>query len=120
MEGWMISLALVLVGMISTFAVVKHMVSKHEAAIINHDRKLEKHGDDLVALNTKAESAVTMKDVSQEFVRKEMFNQFQQHTDARFDDLKNFMHEEMSSQKEDIKLIRKALLEVLAHVKTSN
>lgn len=115
----MISIVVLLVTLVSTFAIVKHMVSKHEAAIINHDNKLEKHGDDLVALNTKAETAVTMKDVSQEFVRKEMFYQFQQHTDARFDDLKSFMHEEMSSQKDDIKLIRKALLEVLAHVKTS-
>lgn len=119
MEGWMISLGIGIITFISIFAVLKHTVGKHEAAINNHDRKLEKHGDDLVALNTKAESAVTMKDVSEEFVRKEMFLQFQSHTDGRFDDLKNFMHEEMSFQKEDIKAIRKALLEVLAHVKTS-
>lgn len=115
----MVSLAIGMVTFISIFAVLKHTVSKHEAAINNHDRKLEKHGDDLVALNTKAESAVTMKDVSEEFVRKEMFLQFQLHTDGRFDDLKSFMREEMDSQKQETKLIQKAMLEILAHVKTS-
>lgn len=119
MESWMISLITVVVALISSASIVRYMVGKHEAAIKNHDNKLEKHGDDLVALNTKAESAVTMKDVSEEFVRKEMFYQFQQHTDARFDDLKIFMREEMLSQKEDTKMMQKALLEVLAHVKTS-
>ncbi len=119
MESWVIQLLVLLGTVVSIFAVVKTTVSKHEAAIRNHDVKLEKHGDDLIALNTKSESAVTMKDVSEEFVRKEMFQQFQQHTDGRFDDLKSFMKSEMLAHKEDSQLIQKALLEVLAHVKAS-
>lgn len=120
MEGWVISVAGIFATVIASAAVVKYMVNRHEQILKTHDERLDKHGDDLVVLNTKSKEAMTMKDVSEEFVRKEMFYQFQKHTDARFDDLKNFMHEEMASQKDDIKLIRKALMEVLARIKSSN
>jgi hypothetical protein len=64
--------------------------------------KLEKHGDDLVELNTKSKLGVTAEFVDSKYVSKELFRQFEKHMDDRFDDM---------SKKQDIILdeIRKQI-----------
>ena len=47
--------------------------------------RLDTHGDDLVRLNTKAELAITAKEVDEKYLSKEMFRQFEKHMDNRFD-----------------------------------
>jgi hypothetical protein len=48
---------------------------------------LDKHGDDIVKLNTQSELAMTTKDVDDKYVSKELFRQFEKHMDKRFDSL---------------------------------
>lgn len=73
---------------VGTFAVMKYVVGElknNQNAIFD---RLEKHGDAIVALNTKAQSAITAKDVDDKFVSKELFRQFEKHIDNRFDEVK--------------------------------
>lgn len=50
-----------------------------------YHRRLDTHGDDLVRLNTKAELAITAKEVDEKYLSKELFRQFEKHIDGRFD-----------------------------------
>jgi len=50
-----------------------------------YHKRLDIHGDDLVRLNTKAELAITAKEVDEKYLSKEMFRQFEKHIDNRFD-----------------------------------
>ena len=82
----------VLLGIISlagVFAVTKYMVGECKRKQSIMEVRLEKHGDDLVSLNTRAELAVTAKDVDEKFVSKELFRQFEKHIDKRFDGLES-------------------------------
>ena len=85
MDNWVINLGIALVAIISSFAVIKYMVSeltKNQSKIFE---RLDKHGDDIVALNTKSNLAMTSKDVDDKYVSKELFRQFEKHIDNRFD-----------------------------------
>ncbi len=88
MEGLGINAVIAIAGIIGAAAVMRYMVSEMKRHIEAVFKRLDKHGDDLVALNTKSEMAVTMTDVAEEFLRKEMFVQFRSHTDEKFKDLK--------------------------------
>jgi len=82
-----VSLALAIIGFIGAIFVMRYMVSELKK---NQDmifKRLDKHGDDIVALNTRSELAVTAKDVDEKFVSKELFRQFEKHMDTRFDAL---------------------------------
>ena len=50
-----------------------------------YHHRLDIHGDDLVRLNTKAELAITAKEVDEKYLSKELFRQFEKHIDGRFD-----------------------------------
>lgn len=50
-----------------------------------YHRRLDTHGDDIVRLNTKAELAITAKEVDEKYLSKELFRQFEKHIDGRFD-----------------------------------
>ena len=96
MESWILQLLLAVGTIVASFAVVKANVKTHNDRLDIHDNVIEKlfgrldrHGDDLVALNTKSKSAVTLKDVAEEFVRKELYVQYQNHMDSKFRDLKS-------------------------------
>lgn len=52
-------------------------------------KRLEKHGDDIVHLNTLSRLAITAKDVDDKYVSKEYFKQFEKHMDQRFDRLES-------------------------------
>ena len=86
-ESWMISLTIAVSGIVASFAVVKYMATelkKNQELIF---KRLETHGDDLVALNTLSKLAMTAKDVDEKYVSKELFRQFEKHIDKRFDGL---------------------------------
>lgn len=117
MENWMISMGIALVGVISTFAVLRanvqrlNEVNKDQAKkledaekFINEKRPMLEHlskseeqffkrmnaqGDDLTSLKEKISQAPTMKEVRAEFVSKELFLQMQKHIDEKFDRLEN-------------------------------
>ena len=94
-----VSLLIALVGAIGTFAVMRYMIGeckKNQSVFL---LRLEKHGDDIVALNTKSELAVTAKDVDEKFVSKELFRQFEKHIDKRFDAIEKGQIEILSYMK---------------------
>ena len=88
MESWMISLGIVAAGVISSIAVTKQIVNQVHANQKAIFERLDTHGDDIVKLNTKAELAVTAKDVDEKYLSKELFRQHEKHMDRRFDDIK--------------------------------
>ena len=87
MESWMISLAIAGAGILSSFAVVKYMADELKRNQESIFKRLDSHGDDLVALNTMSKLAMTAKDVDDKYVSKELFRQFEKHIDKRFDGL---------------------------------
>jgi len=52
-------------------------------------KRLDKHGDDIVKLNTRSELAVTAKDVDDKYVSKEYFRQFEKHIETHFSRLED-------------------------------
>ena len=63
--------------------------------------RLDTHGDDLVRLNTKAELAITAKEVDEKYLSKEMFRQFEKHIDGRFDSVEISLQQILSFIKKD-------------------
>lgn len=92
MESWMISLGIGIVTYISIIVTLRNKVDAHQREIDESHKtikalfaRLDKHGDDLVRLNTKAELAITAKEVDEKYLSKELFRQFEKHIDGRFD-----------------------------------
>ncbi len=75
------------IAVIGTLFIMRYMVNECKIKQTDFENRIEKHGDDLVALNTKSELAITAKDVDEKFVSKELFRQFEKHIDIRFDSL---------------------------------
>ena len=66
-----------------------------------YQRRLDVHGDDLVRLNTKAELAITAKEVDEKYLSKEMFRQFEKHIDGRFDSVETSLKQILNFIKKD-------------------
>lgn len=81
-------------------AILKDNESLHNKLDAYH-RRLDVHGDDLVRLNTKAELAITAKEVDEKYLSKEMFRQFEKHIDKRFDSVQDGLTEILKFIKKD-------------------
>ena len=68
----------------TNYTITKDNEALHSKMDAYHHR-LDIHGDDLVRLNTKAELAITAKEVDEKYLSKELFRQFEKHIDGRFD-----------------------------------
>ena len=64
-------------------------------------KRLDIHGDDLIRLNTKAELAITAKEVDEKYLSKEMFRQFEKHIDGRFDSVETSLKQILNFIKKD-------------------
>ena len=106
MEGWVVTLIISAGTIVGTFAVTKYIVGElknNQSAIFE---RLEKHGDAIVALNTKVQSAITAKDVDDKFVSKELFRQFEKHIDSRFDEVKDSFKQLNDGQNQILEYLR--------------
>ena len=91
-SGWIIANLVTIVIFFITVGYYKSKVDSitkdnetlHNKLDVYH-RRLDVHGDDIVRLNTKAELAITAKEVDEKYLSKEMFRQFEKHIDNRFD-----------------------------------
>ena len=91
-DGWVIANLVTIVMFFITVGyykgkvdtITKDTVLLHSKIDAYH-RRLDTHGDDLVRLNTKAELAITAKEVDEKYLSKELFRQFEKHIDGRFD-----------------------------------
>lgn len=92
------SLVVAVVGIIGAFAVVKYQSNENKRQFEKHEEeqskitktlfdKLDKHGEDIVALKTKQEANITAKEVHEQYISRELFEMHKQHIDHRFDTL---------------------------------
>ena len=79
------SMIIAVISFIGVVAVTRYIVGELKKVQEAHAIRLDKHGDDLVELNTRSKLAVTAKDVDEKFVSKEMFAQLERHLNQRFD-----------------------------------
>lgn len=91
-SGWVVANIVTIVMFFITVGYYKGKVdtiTKDNESLHNkldaYHKRLDIHGDDLVRLNTKAELAITAKEVDEKYLSKEMFRQFEKHIDNRFD-----------------------------------
>ena len=129
-EGWMISLFIAVVTLVSSYAVMKANVAKSSKTIdtlvdenkilkefmnsklplLNHlskkenftDGKIESMGKEIVELRTQLAQVPTMKDVRKEFVSKEIFLQMEKHMDEKFDGLQVMLMKVLANQEKMI------------------
>ncbi len=99
MESWMVSLGIAIIAVIGSAHVTRYMVAELIKTSDAHSERLEKHGDNLIALNTKSELSMTAKDVDEKYVSKELFRQFEKHMDKRFDAVEDGMGKILSHVK---------------------
>jgi len=86
-ESWVITLVGMVVAVVGAGFVNRYQTAESKKHIETLFGRLDKHGDDLVRLNTRSELSVTAKDVDDKYVSKEYFRQFEKHMDKRFDGL---------------------------------
>ena len=87
----MISLGIAIIATIGSAYVTRYMVAELKKSTDEHSHRLEKHGDNLVELNTRSTLSMTAKDVDDKYVSKELFRQFEKHIDKRFDAVEDGM-----------------------------
>lgn len=95
-----LGLILPLIGFIGAFAVVKYQSAENKRQLEKYEEgqtritktlfdKIDKHGEDLIALKTKQEANITAKEVHEQYISRELFEMHKQHIDHRFDTLDN-------------------------------
>lgn len=94
-----IMIAVVLFSAAATVGVMKHMLKEHVLRLNSHEDRLDKHGDDLVRLNTKSESTVTSEDMAMKYVSKELFKQYEKNIEQHFTTVE-------STQKEILEIVK--------------
>ena len=106
-DGWVVANLVTIVMFFITVGYYKGKVdtiTKDNEALHSkmdaYHHRLDIHGDDLVRLNTKAELAITAKEVDEKYLSKELFRQFEKHIDGRFDGVE-------AGLKQIINLVRK-------------
>lgn len=106
-SGWVIANLITIVVFFITVGYYKGKVdtiSKDNDNLNNkldaYHRRMDVHGDDIVRLNTKAELAMTAKEVDEKYVSKELFRQFEKHIDKRFDCLDESLGKILNYMKE--------------------
>ena len=107
-DGWVIAnLATIVVFFITVGyykgkvdSITKDNETLHSKMDAYH-RRLDTHGDDLVRLNTKAELAITAKEVDEKYLSKELFRQFEKHIDGRFDGVEAGLKQILNLVKKD-------------------
>lgn len=66
------------------FAVVKYQTGESKRHIEALFAKIDSHSETLVELRTKQEAGITAKEVSEHYLSKEHFRQFEKHIDDKF------------------------------------
>lgn len=77
-----------IIGAIVTLAgvawVVRYQTAENKRNIETLFTKLDTHGESIVELRTKQEAGITAKEVSEHYLSKEHFRQFEKHIDDKF------------------------------------
>ena len=107
-DGWVVANLVTIVMFFITVGYYKGKVdtiTKDNEALHSkmdaYHHRLDIHGDDLVRLNTKAELAITAKEVDEKYLSKELFRQFEKHIDGRFDGVETSLQQILIFIKKD-------------------
>ena len=107
-DGWIVANLVTIVMFFITVGYYKGKVdtiTKDNEALHSkmdaYHHRLDIHGDDLVRLNTKAELAITAKEVDEKYLSKELFRQFEKHIDGRFDGVEAGLKQILNLVKKD-------------------
>ena len=107
-DGWVVANLVTIVMFFITVGYYKGKVdtiTKDNEALHSkmdaYHHRLDTHGDDLVRLNTKAELAITAKEVDEKYLSKELFRQFEKHIDGRFDGVETSLQQILNFIKKD-------------------
>lgn len=107
-DGWVVANLVTIVMFFITVGYYKGKVdtiTKDNEALHSkmdaYHHRLDIHGDDLVRLNTKAELAITAKEVDEKYLSKELFRQFEKHIDGRFDGVETSLQQILNFIKKD-------------------
>lgn len=107
-DGWVVANLVTIVMFFITVGYYKGKVdtiTKDNEALHSkmdaYHHRLDIHGDDLVRLNTKAELAITAKEVDEKYLSKELFRQFEKHIDGRFDGVEAGLKQILNLVKKD-------------------
>ena len=107
-DGWVVANLVTIVMFFITVGYYKgkiDTITKDNDALHSkmdeYHRRLDTHGDDLVRLNTKAELAITAKEVDEKYLSKELFRQFEKHIDGRFDGVEAGLKQILNLVKKD-------------------
>ena len=107
-DGWVVANLVTIVMFFITVGYYKGKVdtiTKDNEALHSkmdaYHHRLDIHGDDLVRLNTKAELAITAKEVDEKYLSKELCRQFEKHIDGRFDGVETSLQQILNFIKKD-------------------
>lgn len=107
-DGWVVANLVTIVMFFITVGYYKGKVdtiTKDNEALHSkmdaYHHRLDTHGDDLVRLSTKAELAITAKEVDEKYLSKELFRQFEKHIDGRFDGVEAGLKQILNLVKKD-------------------
>lgn len=89
--GLIISIGTIIASIGATWATMKikgdsnsHSIEKVDAKIDALLKKIDSHSESITELKTKQGSAITAKEVSEHYLSKEHFRQFEKHIDDKF------------------------------------
>lgn len=110
-ESWVITVFLTAAAVISLFAVMRYRVDANERLSDKNDseihkrleafgKKIDEHSESLREHDVKIQQAPTMKEVRQEFVTKELFQQHKDHLDRQFEQLGKHLDSSVGEIKE--------------------
>lgn len=84
-EGWVVTLIIVVAGVIAQFAVNKYQNGEFKNQIELLFKKTDDHGGDIVELQTQRSQYLTSDKADDVYLRRKEFEQFEKHIDKRFD-----------------------------------
>lgn len=85
MEGWHLSLAVVICGVIAQFAVNKYQNGEFKKQIDALFNKSDNHAEHIVELQTQRKQYLTAEKADEVYLRIREFERFEKHIDKRFD-----------------------------------
>jgi len=84
MEVNVVQMLMFIATLVATFAIVRYQTNENKKDIEALCVKIETHGEAIVSIRTKQESSITAKEVSEHYLSKEHFRQFEKHIDDKF------------------------------------
>lgn len=84
MDGWMISLAIAVCGVVSIFAVTRFSGVQNSKRLDDIGKKVDEHSEMISEHKITLSNSVTMAQVDDKFLTRDLFRAHERHIDQRF------------------------------------